>query len=296
VSSLTTTFLERLGGPVAAKVRREEVEVALAAFVDAAARAHPELGIDRDALVARAGELVAEAEDPLVALASLHAADLLLAFACARGDARALAIFEQQNLSQVPAFVAHLGFDATTLAELVQALRGRLLVGGPEGAAKIAGYTGRGPLGGWLRVSAIRLALTMRRERGAERRRDDAMIEPAAALDPELRLLKETYRREFKEAFDRAITSLESDERAVLRLHYVDGLGIDQIGVAFGVHRATAARWIAGGRERIAAATRRDLKERLKLSERDLESVLRLVESQMDVTLERALDGPSAGK
>ena len=39
-------------------------------------------------------------------------------------------------------------------------------------------------------------------------------------------------------------------------MHFLDGLNIDRIGVVFGVHRATVARWIAAARERGAPSTR----------------------------------------
>jgi RNA polymerase sigma-70 factor (ECF subfamily) len=294
VSSLATTFLGRLGAHATPLVPHEMIDGTLLSIALRSEAAWPDLAIDRDAFAARLADAVRSEEDPIAALATLNTSDLYLAFGCAAGNARALAYFERAHLAEVPAFVAHFGFDAASLQDLMQALRRRLLVGA-DGDAKIAGYSGRGPLGGWLRVSAIRLALTTKKGEGQKvRRGDEAMIRPAEEADPELRLFKETYRREFKEAFDRAIAMLETEERAVLRLHYKDGLSIDQIGVAYAIHRATAARWLAQGREKIASTTRSELKKSLKISERDLESVLRLIESQMDVTLERALDDDSS--
>ncbi len=79
------------------------------------------------------------------------------------------------------------------------------------------------------------------------------------------------------------------EERNVLRDHYAQGLGIDQIAAIHGIHRATAARRLATAREAILRETRQLLMQRLKVSRAELESVVRLIESQMHVTMERIL-------
>ena len=54
-----------------------------------------------------------------------------------------------------------------------QRLRERLFVGSDGEPARLASYSGRGPLGTWVRIAAIRLALNLRRsERDASLRAD----------------------------------------------------------------------------------------------------------------------------
>jgi RNA polymerase sigma-70 factor (ECF subfamily) len=252
--------------------------------------AHPMMRVDEEAFARHLARH--RGDDAQRMLASAHVADLYLALGCGMGDPAALAEFERTRLSEVPAFVAHLEFDAHGLDELLQGLRARLLAPRPDGA-KILHYGGHGPLGGWLRVAAVRLALTSRTA-VARSHDDDPLAIASVKPDPELLLLRLRAGQAFKSAFEEALASLDPDQRTVLRMHYVDGLTIDEIGVAYAVHRATAARWIASGRDRIAIRTRRRLREKLSLNPRDLESVLRLVDSHLDLSLHRVLGGPAA--
>ena len=71
-------------------------------------------------------------------------------------------------------------------------------------------------------------------------------------------------------------------------MHYIDGLNIDRIGVVFHVHRATVARWIAGAREQLHERTMAEVASGLALSQEELESLLRVVRSSLDLSL-RAL-------
>ena len=52
-------------------------------------------------------------------------------------------------------------------------------------------------------------------------------------------------RRANPEAFAKAIAGLDARERGLLRLHVVHGLSATAIAGVFGVHRATAKRWLA---------------------------------------------------
>jgi RNA polymerase sigma-70 factor (ECF subfamily) len=73
-------------------------------------------------------------------------------------------------------------------------------------------------------------------------------------------------------------------------MHYLDGLGGDAIGRFYGgVHRSTVLRWIEAARERILGETRRLLAARLRLSSSELDSLVRLVESQLDTSILRPL-------
>ena len=57
----------------------------------------------------------------------------------------------------------------------------------------------------------------------------------------------------------------------------------------YGVHRATATRWLAQIRAQVLAETRRRLGEVLAVPARELDSVMDLVQSRLDVSLQRML-------
>ena len=64
---------------------------------------------------------------------------------------------------------------------------------------------------------------------------------------------------------------------------------VDELGALLGVHRATAARWVAEAREAVFDQTRRVLRERFGVADADLKSLIQLVRSRLDVSIERAL-------
>ena len=79
-----------------------------------------------------------------------------------------------------------------------------------------------------------------------------------------------------------------------MRIHYLDGMTLEETAVACGVSRATAARWLLRARQHILAETLRRMRETLRLSPAEVESIVRLVRSQLDVSIHRHLgaDGP----
>ncbi|MCA9627204.1 MAG: sigma-70 family RNA polymerase sigma factor [Myxococcales bacterium] len=220
-----------------------------------------------------------------------HVADAYLAFACELGDDDAISAFDRDYLARVPAMVRRVDNSSALAEEVQQILRARLLVG--DGTPKIGGYAGRGSLLGWLKVAAVRCTLELLRARKSERGEDvESEAERAAALvsrDPELDYLREKYAGDFREAFSDALANLDKQQRTVLSLYLADGLNIASIGALYSVHRATVARWIAETREHLFADTRRRLHERLNISETEFQSIVRLVQSQLDVSVQRLL-------
>lgn len=225
--------------------------------------------------------------DPAEVLSSLRAEDLYLACACSREDRKALAAFERNFLSKVAGYVARVDRSSAFADEVRQALRDKLFLRVKGKPGKIAEYTGRGSLGAWLRVASVRTALNLKRRSTTGSGGDPKEIGVAAG-DPELDYLKARYRKELSDAFRATLEELPADARTVLRMHYIDGLSLDEIGVAYRIHRTTAARWLASSREKILKETRRRLA--VRVGKQNLDSVLALAQSELDVTLTRLLE------
>ncbi len=245
--------------------------------------------VDRATFVAHVERHLAAAEDPDGALAALHAGDLYLACALARSDVIALQRFESEVLPAATPALRRIDASADFAEEVRQKLRHRLLVadGGPP---KIVDYAGRGPLAAWVRVAAVRTGLNLRdTKRVALITSDGVAAHLPAPADPELDYLRAEYAREFTAALENACRKLTSRQRAVLRFKLVDGLTIDDIGDIYGVHRATAARWLQSASDAIFAETRRELRASLKLSTEEFESLVELVRSRLDVSITRLL-------
>src|SRR5690606_10599806 len=74
---------------------------------------------------------------------------------------------------------------------------------------------------------------------------------------------------------------------------HVDGLNIDEIGAIYRVHRVTAFRWLEKAKEQLVARTLEILRGRLKVTSKELDSVLRMIRSQIHLSLVRQLGGPA---
>ena len=235
------------------------------------------------------------------ALDGLRPADLYLACACARGVPGALAAFDRDYMREVDIALARMRVGPPRLADVKQLVRQRLFVGGgtagaPTSAGKIAEYGGRGDLRRWVRSVAVRTCLNeMRKGKREVLVDDDHLIaqHAIAADDPEIEYMKRTYAGEFKAAFADALAHLGPREQTLLRYHHVDGLNIDEIGAIYRVHRVTAFRWIEKAKDQLVKATLDTLKQRLKLPASELESVLRMIRSQIHLSLVRHLGGPA---
>jgi RNA polymerase sigma-70 factor (ECF subfamily) len=255
----------------------------------------PSVTFDEDVLAEFVGTRLGGA-DLSAALTAAPAADLALAAACAAQDKSAHAAFDSV-LTEVDAAGAATNATKDLVTEVKQLLRLQLLVAKPDKPPGITGYRGKGPLRGWVRITATRELIRHKKKQKRESPLADRTLDHllTSGIDPALAALKAEYRAEFAVALREAIEDLDVEDRTLLRQQIVDGMSIDAIGAAFGVHRATAARWLNRARGALVAATHRRLAERLKLPVEQIESVIRLVSSQLDASVIRYLrDGNGA--
>jgi RNA polymerase sigma-70 factor (ECF subfamily) len=246
-----------------------------------AREAWPGLRVEEDAFLERLESLGAPAE---------HVADLYLALGCARRDPLAAAGLDRDYLAQVAQYIARVDPSPLFADEVRQVLRERLLLGDRP---KILDYQGMGPLGAWLRVAALRVALNLKAAASRRRTPHDGTARVfhhgVPAENPERQLIKEASRRQFESALRSAISALPPDQRRVLKLHLNERLSIDKIAALHGVHRATAARWLQAARTAIFEGTRGRLRRRLRLTDSDFDRMADSVRSQIDVSLHSQL-------
>jgi RNA polymerase sigma-70 factor (ECF subfamily) len=261
--------------------------------------AWPSLPLDAKDLV----EFIARQATSDLAEASLEGlrpADLYLACACARQIPAAIAVFDRDYMREVDIALARMRIGPPRLADVKQLVRQRLFVGGgnvgiPTSAGKITEYGGRGDLRRWVRSVAVRTCLNDLRKGKREVLVDDDQLIAQHAIavdDPEVEYMKRTYANEFKQAFGEALKHLGAREQTLLRYHHVDGLNIDEIGAIYRVHRVTAFRWLEKAKEQLVRSTLELLRGKLKLDAGELDSVLRMIRSQIHLSLVRHLGGP----
>ena len=238
----------------------------------------PTVILDRGDFLDHVASLDDAGEDP----------DLYLACACLKNAPGALDELERYVWSQIPLYLTTLRPSADAVEEIRQQLRERILVSRVDGAPRLAAYNGQGPLGAWVRVAALRLAIDQLDTPGRERSLAE-MPALATPVDPELAYVRERYRDHYQNALRDALERLTSKDRSLLRLSVVDGLGIDALARIHQVHRATAARWLISAREQLLQETYGLLGERLRIAPSELKSLAALVRSELHVSLARLL-------
>ncbi|HEY8207662.1 MAG TPA: sigma-70 family RNA polymerase sigma factor [Myxococcaceae bacterium] len=260
---------------------RARAQAALAALGDAGMKVEPVA----QALAQRA----LTQEDPAAALDRLFAEDLALAFACGQGSRAAMDRFEREYGAEVDRAFRRMNAGTLQLADVRQQVLEKLFVGERP---KILDYSGQGPLRVWLRVAALRLLTNLVTRAPRETPLEDELLaaEPLATADPELEHMRRLYRAEFKQAFAAAVAALDVDDRVLLHQRFASRLSMEELAAAHDVHVNTISRWLQRARAALERAVRDDLQRRLRVSEDQLQSILRLVQSQLDVTLGRLLE------
>lgn len=273
--------------------RRDEADAAvsraLEELLETARHALPGITPD-DGFVAHVGRHVKDCDGSIAEeIARLRPDDLLLAYACARGDATAIRRFDERFTKDIRRIGRRLPSSGMSEEDLGQEVARRLF---SPPTPKIAEYSGRGDLQSWVRIVATRLALDIVRiKKSSERPTAHVAFQRIADAGeaPDLAYFRRLYNAEIRAALEVAAAGLSTDERTALREHYVLGMSVDDLAKAHGVHRATAARRIQHAREVLVEGVTKVLAERHGLTGRELASVMNLIRSQMHITMERLL-------
>jgi len=218
-----------------------------------------------------------------------YGSDIYLALACGKAEPKALRILERCYFPALSAQLTRSGFDENSRKDVFQQVLLHLCAG-PN--PRILTYAGRASLGSWLGVTTTRFALNMssKVKKGRALPADitlDSLV--ASNTNPEARVAMEKARPIFQLALQAALDALPERDRTLLRMCFVDGLTIDGIGSIYGVHRATAARWIASIREGILKKVQSVLVLDFGLRASEFESLVFLVKSELQLSLRRDL-------
>ncbi|MCI0571044.1 MAG: sigma-70 family RNA polymerase sigma factor [Myxococcaceae bacterium] len=291
-TSLSQLFVAACGEAARPYADSPALEASLQRQLEAARAALPDVEVVPADFVRHLARGVRAGADPRAALDSLHGADIALTLAAARGERLALAELDRRLSQVVARALAHMRVPEGLVSEVEQQLRQTLLVPTQPGRApRVLDYLGRGPLAHWLKAGAVRTALNLleRQRPGAYAPQSALEAVPASGPDPELLAVRQRYAPEFKAAFQAAIEGLPADERNYLRMYFVEGLTVEEIGRMRGAHKSTVSRWLARIRQDILADVRRRLQERLKLQPDELDSLVDVLRSQLDLSLHRVL-------
>ena len=287
MNELASAFLAARGEELADS---SALEAALARAVETARAAWPQVQLSPAGWMTALSEVAPRPPVPEPPLGEILVADHYLACACAAQIAEAIVACDAILVREAGFAADGTRMHASVRDEATQVVRTQLLA--PRGGkpAAIGDYAGRGALRSWLRVCVsrelVRIAKTQQRSEPLE---EHLVADTSDRDDPVLEDLKAKYRGELAEAFRSALGELPARERTLLRYQLIDGLTIDDIGAIFRVHRATAARWIAKIREDLVTRTRELMAAALGVDTDEAASIVRLVQSQLDVSVIRHL-------
>lgn len=283
---LSFAFLEQAS---AQAVPVDQLEDTLRQLVQQAEAAWPGLTVPPADFVRYMAERLPARDDVISSVRALYAGDLYLACGCARGDAAALAAFEQVFVPQIPRYLVRGKPSPDFVDDATQELRVRLFApsSGPGARTGIASYSGRGPLRAWLRVAALRAAVDLDEQRAGPpaRYRFEAQATTPAVSDPALVHLKRQYGETVNRAIERALGTLTAHEATLIAVFFLEQATYGAIARTYHISKRQARRRIETLREKLLEEARRFLAEETALAPSDLDSLIRVVAGDLDPSL-----------
>ncbi len=252
-------------------------------IVQAASIRWPSLAVEPSAFHAHVTRLGIEE----AALAN-HGSDLVLAFACSCGLPEAHRHLRNELLREAAIVRGRLSLDDDALSEVVQIALAKLLSGS---APRITTYSASGPLGAWLRAIVLRVAFDQMRKRpfAEEPLPLETVAGQALALD--VAGDGATQLPRLRAALDASLRNLTAEDRALLKLHYLDGVNLDRLALLTQVHRSTIVRRLAMMRKQIVAEVASRMGIQFGTHPSELRSLWRTFGAEVQVTFSRLLSG-----
>ena len=271
--------------------RQQQEEVLTSATARLLARASDSYSISEPALRARIEAVVAKyllRDHPSASAAEvtdfvekLQADDLCLIVACEQGNEQAWADLVERFGMTVRSAARSVSSNEEGADDLAQSIWAELhgLRVGKDGrtASKLAYYSGRGSLAGWLRAVVGQLAVDQHRKQSRlVQTEEDSDFDRillkddhqwngrAESFNPEIQASDKGATADLQEALSSSLEDLSDEDRLLVKLYYFDGLKLREAGAVLGVHEATASRRLT----RIHSDLRKHVEESLKQKHR----------------------------
>jgi RNA polymerase sigma-70 factor (ECF subfamily) len=227
---------------------------------------------------------------------SLRIDELALARACAAGNNSAWEIFLTRYREKLYLSALRIAREDSAARELADTLYADLYgTTSRDGqrVSKLASYSGRGSLEGWLRTVVAQEYVNRYRKTKRLVSLDEESEEGVQFRAPEPEPLS-VADNGLTQATDEALALLPAEDRMVLSAYYLDGRTLAEVARMLGVHESTISRKVdklaKSLRKQIVAAlvrrgmSRRQAEEALEVDVRDL---------QMDIRRSLAQESPS---
>jgi RNA polymerase sigma-70 factor (ECF subfamily) len=191
----------------------------------------------------------------------MQADDLCLIIACESGDESAWNDLVERFTATVRSAARSATSNEDAAEDLAQSIWAELygLRTKKDGkpASKLAYYSGRGSLAGWLRAVVAQLAVDVFRKQSRLVQTEQDTDLDRLALDanngegqpvlagiptPEESISNRFAQTDMQQALNRAVQELVAEDRLLVKLYYFDNLRLREAGAVLGVHEATASR------------------------------------------------------
>lgn len=237
----------------------------------------------------------------------IHADDLCLILACERGDEKAwedLVAGYDPTVKAAARKIAANSEDADDLASSIWAeLYGLRQDTEGNKKSKLAYYSGRGSLGGWLRAVVSQLAIDQFRKQSKfvqieETREFENLAEESSnhsgndgfvshAVNPEDLFGEKSAGNDVAKALKKAVESLDAEDRLIVKMYYFDDLKLKDIAAAFGYHEATASRRLSRLHNDIRKTVERNLREQHGWSDSEIKRTLAETAERLGLSVEK---------
>jgi RNA polymerase sigma-70 factor (ECF subfamily) len=115
---------------------------------------------------------------------------------------------------------------------------------------------------------------------------EEALVQRfSEANDVEGNMLKRRHGEIFSHALSVALRELTTRDRLVLRMNVVDRISTTRIAAIYKVSQPTVSRWIQRSARTIFATVKDLVCDELEIDSRELDSLLVLVRSQIEITI-----------
>jgi len=223
-------------------------------------------------------------------LVTLRVEELALARACAAGNNSAWEIFLTRYREKLYQSALRIAREDSAARELADSLYADLYGTGTRGGervSKLASFTGRGSLEGWLRtvLSQEFVNRYRRTKRLVSLDEENEEGERFAAPEPEPAATSDSR---LESATDDALASLPSEDQLVLAAYYLDGRTLAEVARMLGVHESTISRKV----DRLAKALLKKILAGMMqrgLSRRQAEEALDVDVRDVQVNIRRSL-------
>ena len=297
----------------------EETEKVLAAAaVRLVARAHDDYSVSAVTLTPRIRAAVEKylfRENAAASIADvndfvdkLQAEDLCLIVACEQGSDRAWTDLVERFGATVRSAARSVSANEEGADDLAQSIWAELhgLRARADGkpASKLAYYSGRGSLAGWLRAVVGQLAVDQHRKQSRlVQTEDDADFDRliqkdeqrwsghAERINPEIEVSDKQASADLQKALAASIGHLSDEDRLLVKLYYFDGLKLHEAGAILGVHEATASRRLTRIHKDLRSQVEESLKEEHGWTRPETERAFSDVALHMEADIEPLLMG-----